>query len=53
MDYTVELFEDDNGDLILPFPEELIEEVGWEDGDILEFKIEGEGVRIHNITKEK
>ncbi|WJZ48337.1 AbrB/MazE/SpoVT family DNA-binding domain-containing protein [Synechococcus phage DSL-LC02] len=53
MDYTVELFEDDNGDLILPFPEELIEEVGWEDGDVVEFKIDNQGIRIHNITKEE
>jgi len=53
MDYTVELFEDDNGDLILPFPEELIEEVGWEEGDVVDFKIDNQGIRIHNITKEE
>jgi len=53
MDYTVELFENEDGDLVLPLPSELMEEVGWEEGDVLDFKIEEEGIRIHNITKEE
>jgi len=53
MDYTVELIEDENGDLVFPFPAEVSEETGWKDGDVLEFKIEGEWIRIHNITKNK
>lgn len=34
--------EQDGDDLILPFPEELLEETGWQEGDTLIWKqIEG------------
>ena len=36
--YTVKLEEDQFGDLILPFPEEMLKELGWDIGDTLVFK---------------
>ena len=34
--YTVTLEEDpDTGDLLLPFPDELLERMGWVEGDTL------------------
>jgi len=33
----VTLEEDSDGNLILPLPEELIQTLGWEEGDELEF----------------
>ena len=36
--YTATVIEDENGDLILPFPEELLEELGWKIGDKLLWK---------------
>lgn len=35
--FTVHLEEDKNGDLILPFPDEMLESLGWQEGDMLEF----------------
>jgi bifunctional DNA-binding transcriptional regulator/antitoxin component of YhaV-PrlF toxin-antitoxin module len=36
--YTINLQEDpETGDLILPFPEEFLEETGWKEGDVLEW----------------
>lgn len=36
--YSIELAEDPKtGDLILPFPEEMLEETGWKEGDVLEW----------------
>jgi hypothetical protein len=29
--------DDGSGDLILPFPDELLEQAGWKEGDILEW----------------
>ena len=37
MSYILEVQEDDNGDLFITFPDDLIEELGWEEDDILEW----------------
>jgi len=36
--YTVKLEEDKNGDLILPFSDKLLKEIGWKEGDTLQWK---------------
>ena len=35
--------ERDNGELYLEFPDELMEEMGWNEGDTLEWKDNGDG----------
>ena len=35
--------EDENGELVLPFPQELLDEVGWNTGDKLEWHDRGDG----------
>lgn len=36
--WTVTLEEDpETGELILPFPEDMLEEAGWREGDVLEW----------------
>lgn len=37
--FTVILDEDEFGDLILPIPDEVCEELGWEVGDDLDYDI--------------
>lgn len=41
--YTVKLEEDENGDLILPFSDELLKEMGWKEGDTLQWKDNKDG----------
>ena len=41
--YTVQLETDESGDLILPFPPKLLEELGWEAGDQLLWSDNGDG----------
>lgn len=41
--YTVAVQEDENGDLILPFPDALLQEMGWVEGDVLYWKDNGDG----------
>lgn len=41
--YVVTVVEDDNGDLILPFPDDILNEVGWEEGDTLDWKDNKDG----------
>ena len=37
--WTIELQDDpETGDLILPFPEDMLEETGWKEGDVLDWK---------------
>lgn len=50
MDYTLEIQEDDNGDLFIQFPDDVIEELGWEVGDILEWKLKGNGVVLSKLN---
>ena len=33
--FSVELQEDENGDLIMPIPSELLAQMGWDEGDTL------------------
>ena len=42
--WTVNLEEDiETGDLILPFPPELLEEAGWKEGDTIVWKMQEDG----------
>jgi len=40
--FTVSLQEDEYGDLILPIPEEVIDDLGWELGDELQYIVDGD-----------
>ena len=49
--YTVELKEDENGDIFMPIPDEILDQLGWEIGDVIDFQLEGDGFRIQNLTR--
>jgi len=42
----------DNGDAIVEIPPEIIEELGWKVGDVLDVSLEGDAVILKNMTKE-
>jgi len=45
--------ERENGELYLEFPEELMEEMGWSEGDTLEWKDNGDGSwTIQKVSKD-
>jgi hypothetical protein len=48
--WTVTVEEDEDGNAILPLPKEMIDELGWLNGDILDMDIEGDTVIVKNIT---
>ena len=50
MSYILEIQEDNDGELFIVFPEELIEELGWEEGDILDWKMKGEGIVLSQLN---
>lgn len=52
MSYYVELEEDANGDLIMTIPEEVIETLGWETGDLLTWDLKGDGIILQRLNGE-
>lgn len=51
MRYTVNVQEDENGELILPLPDELLKEAGWKEGDTLKWNENEDGT--FSITKKE
>lgn len=47
--YILEVEEDENGELYITFPEEVIEELGWQEGDILNWDVKGEGIILSKV----
>jgi len=50
MSYIVEVEEASNGEVFITFPEELTEELGWEEGDILEWNVKGNGITLNKLN---
>lgn len=49
MSYILEVQEDENGEQYITFPDEVIEELGWQEGDILNWDVRGEGIILSKI----
>lgn len=49
--WTITVEEDpETGDTILPFPTEMIEACGWQEGDTLDFKVEDGSIVLENLS---
>lgn len=48
--YILEVQEDDNGDLYIVFPDEIIEDLGWQEGDVLNWNVKGEGIVLTKVN---
>jgi antitoxin component of MazEF toxin-antitoxin module len=46
MSYFIELEEDNNGDLCFQIPEEVIETLDWQEGQLLTWDLKGNGIII-------
>jgi bifunctional DNA-binding transcriptional regulator/antitoxin component of YhaV-PrlF toxin-antitoxin module len=49
MSYILEVQEDQDGELFLTFPDELMEEFGWQEGDILNWDVRGNGIVLTKV----
>ena len=47
--YIVEVQENDQEELFIEFPDELIDELGWQEGDILNWDLKGEGIGLSRV----
>jgi len=52
-DSIVTLDEDENGDLMLPIPDVIMDELGWDDGDLLEWIVEGDQIVLRKVEEDE
>tara|TARA_B100000073_G_scaffold289858_1_gene252393 strand:+ start:49 stop:228 length:180 start_codon:yes stop_codon:yes gene_type:complete len=52
MSYFVEVMEDDDGDLVIQIPEEIIETLGWAENTLLTWDIKGDGIILQRLNGE-
>ena len=50
MSYILEIQEDENGESFITFPDDIIETLGWREGDVLEWKLKGNGVLLTKLN---
>jgi len=48
--YILELEQDKNGDLFVTLPDDLIDSLGWEENDVLDWKIKGESIILSKLN---
>jgi bifunctional DNA-binding transcriptional regulator/antitoxin component of YhaV-PrlF toxin-antitoxin module len=48
--YILEVQEDNNGDLFIVLPDEVIEDLGWQEGDVLNWDVKGEGIILTKVN---
>jgi hypothetical protein len=49
-DYIIEVQEAENGDLFIEFPDDLIDTLGWQVGDVLDWRIKDEGIILKRLN---
>ena len=50
MSYILEVQEDENGEPFITLPDELIEELGWLEGDLLDWDILANGIILSKVN---
>ena len=47
--YIIEIQENNSGDLFIELPGELIDELAWQEGDILNWDLKGDGIVLSKV----
>lgn len=50
MSYILEVQENENGDQYLVLPDEVVEELGWHEGDILDWDVRASGIILTKVN---
>ncbi len=51
MNYTLDIQEHDSGQLCVTLPDDLLEELDWQLGDVLEWDLKGQGVILSRLNE--
>jgi len=50
MSYILEVQEDENGDQYIVLPDEVIEDLGWQEGDVLNWDVHSNGIILSKVN---
>jgi bifunctional DNA-binding transcriptional regulator/antitoxin component of YhaV-PrlF toxin-antitoxin module len=50
MSYILEVQEDENGEPYIILPDEVTEDLGWQEGDLLNWDVRGNGIVISKVN---
>ena len=50
MSYVLEVQEDENGDCFITLPEEVIDELGWKEDDVLSWDVRSNGIILSKVN---
>lgn len=50
MSYILEVQEDENGEPFITLPDDLIEELGWMEGDLLDWDVRANGIILSKVN---
>lgn len=50
MSYIIEVQEDESGDLYITLPDEIIEDLGWQENDILNWDVRSNGIILSKVN---
>ena len=50
MSYILEVQEDENGDQYIILPDEVIEDLGWQEGDLLNWDVRSNGIILSRVN---
>jgi bifunctional DNA-binding transcriptional regulator/antitoxin component of YhaV-PrlF toxin-antitoxin module len=48
--YILEVQEDDSGELFIALPDDIIDHLGWQEGDLLNWDIKSEGIILSKVN---
>jgi bifunctional DNA-binding transcriptional regulator/antitoxin component of YhaV-PrlF toxin-antitoxin module len=50
MSYILEVEQDENGEQYITLPDEIMEELGWQEGDILDWDVRANGIILSKVN---
>ena len=50
MSYILEVQEDENGGQYITLPDEIIEDLGWQEGDVLNWDVRSNGIILSKVN---
>ena len=48
--YILEVQEDENGDCYIILQDEVVEDLGWQEGDVLDWDVKGNGIILSKVN---
>jgi bifunctional DNA-binding transcriptional regulator/antitoxin component of YhaV-PrlF toxin-antitoxin module len=50
--YILEVQEDQDGQIFIELPYEVLEDLGWQEGDVLNWDVKGNGIILSKLNEE-